>query len=317
MMAATMTASVVTPFVVPSISYANSKNIVDRILPVDQNFSSDKMPGVLSYLLIKEDDLNFTTGDTFRLTMPAGANWLTGHYSPKTSFSGSNGASLTVLQSTEKDLEMEITGTWEKGTESVQIPLYFEIDGGIGEQKLTVDSRGATLSAGEYTFANVPGEKVVITVPNPKDDEVKNGPNDPEQQTVPSVEEKGKDNKVVFKIGDKTYTQFGTLKTMDVAPFIEANRTYIPIRYIAEAAGIQENEINWDQATGQIKLTKENRVINVTVGSKIMKVNNENMKMDVAPKIVDGRTFLPLRAVAKALGTDVIWNEADKTITVK
>jgi hypothetical protein len=39
--------------------------------------------------------------------------------------------------------------------------------------------------------------------------------------------------------------------------------------------------------------------------------------MDVAPEIKDGRTMLPFRWIAQALGASVEWDEATQTVTVK
>jgi hypothetical protein len=49
-----------------------------------------------------------------------------------------------------------------------------------------------------------------------------------------------------------------------------------------------------------------------------MYINGVAFTMDVAPELVDpGRSMLPLRAVAQVLGSDVQWDEATQTVTVK
>lgn len=50
--------------------------------------------------------------------------------------------------------------------------------------------------------------------------------------------------------------------------------------------------------------------ISLTIGSNTMTVNNDPVIMDVAPEIKDGRTMLPARWVAEALGATVEWNES-------
>ena len=45
------------------------------------------------------------------------------------------------------------------------------------------------------------------------------------------------DNTVVMTIGDTTYTVNGEEKTMDVAPEISGERTYVPVRFVGEALG--------------------------------------------------------------------------------
>lgn len=45
-------------------------------------------------------------------------------------------------------------------------------------------------------------------------------------------------------------------------------------------------------------------------------IDGQEIKSDVAPQIVNGRTMLPLRAMAEALGKTVEWDEADQFVRV-
>ena len=47
------------------------------------------------------------------------------------------------------------------------------------------------------------------------------------------------DTKIVMTIGEKTYTVNGEEKTMDVAPEITSDRTYVPVRFVGEALGFK------------------------------------------------------------------------------
>lgn len=140
---------------------ASSSNIIDRVLYIDNDYESDT---VVSYLVIKEKDVEFTSGDTFRLTLPSGVKWLTEKYPRYYTFTNADGASFTVVNSTTQDLEMEISGGWDNGNHAVNIPLYFKVDGAEGDLKVTVDHRGSTLTAGQYTFAVVSSAKTSTTV---------------------------------------------------------------------------------------------------------------------------------------------------------
>jgi hypothetical protein len=42
----------------------------------------------------------------------------------------------------------------------------------------------------------------------------------------------------------------------------------------------------------------------------------KTIQMDMAPVIMNGKTYLPARYVAEAFGFNVSWNEAAQTITV-
>ena len=39
-------------------------------------------------------------------------------------------------------------------------------------------------------------------------------------------------------------------------------------------------------------------------------------KMDVAPLVVDGRTYIPLRAATELMGMDVKWDNETRTVTI-
>jgi len=131
----------------------------------------------------------------------------------------------------------------------------------------------------------------------------------PGEVTVPGA--------VVFTIGDTKYKVGDKEETMDVAPYVKNNRTYLPVRYVAYALGVSTSNILWDNANGTATLIKGDRVIQVQIKSKIMLINGAKVTMDVAPEIKDGRTMLPFRWIAQALGASVEWDEATKTVTMK
>ncbi len=121
----------------------------------------------------------------------------------------------------------------------------------------------------------------------------------------------------VFKIGDMSYTVNGVTATADVAPYIKGDRTMLPIRYAALAAGVLESNIFWNGADQSVILIKGDRIVKLVIGSTTMTINGVAFPMDAAPEVVDpGRTMLPLRAVAQALGCDVTWDAATQAVTI-
>ncbi|TEB17725.1 hypothetical protein Psfp_00217 [Pelotomaculum sp. FP] len=120
-----------------------------------------------------------------------------------------------------------------------------------------------------------------------------------------------------FTIGAATYTVNGNEATMDVAPYLKNDRTFLPVRYVANALGVADANIMWNQDEQSVVIIKGDRVIKLVMNSNIMLINGVPFTMDVAPELVDpGRTMLPLRAVAQALGADVQWDAATQTVTV-
>ena len=120
----------------------------------------------------------------------------------------------------------------------------------------------------------------------------------------------GQDVKLV--IGIPTALVNGIPKRVDndnteVVPYISSeDRTLVPIRFISESLGA---EVNWDDATRTVTVTKGDTAINMVIGNTEYSVNGEARTMETAPVITQDRTMLPLRAAAEALGQKVYWND--------
>jgi hypothetical protein len=123
-------------------------------------------------------------------------------------------------------------------------------------------------------------------------------------------------HKAVFVIGQKSYTADGQEKQMDAAAFVENGRTYVPVRYLALALGVAENDIIWVGKTGEVSLKLEDKIVQMKVGSRTLYVNGQAKQMDVAPLVRNGRTYLPARWVAEAFGYVVGWDEKARAVTV-
>ncbi|SMB89616.1 Copper amine oxidase N-terminal domain-containing protein [Thermanaeromonas toyohensis ToBE] len=120
----------------------------------------------------------------------------------------------------------------------------------------------------------------------------------------------------VFTLGSNVYTVNGTQYTMDVAAYTKDGRTYLPVRYVAYALGVDPANVLWDDATQTVTLIKGTNVVQLTIGSKVLKLNGISINMDVAPELVSGRTMLPFRFIAQALGATVSYDEATQTVTM-
>ena len=91
----------------------------------------------------------------------------------------------------------------------------------------------------------------------------------------------------------------GNKLVLDKAPFVENNRTYLPLRAVSENLGAS---VAWENQTKTITISKNNQVIVLRIGSTVATVNNKAVTLDVAPKIKDNTTYVPVRFVADCLG---------------
>ena len=123
-------------------------------------------------------------------------------------------------------------------------------------------------------------------------------------------------NNVIVTIGSKAYTINGEAAELDVAPYIspESNSTMVPVRFIANALGLSEFAVSWDDATKTATVDANNRIISFTVGSTYYTVNGTPIPMvspdglPVAMEITEGRSFVPFRALGDAFGIPVEWH---------
>lgn len=127
----------------------------------------------------------------------------------------------------------------------------------------------------------------------------------------------GGGNTAVFTIGKNSYLLNGNTVVMDVAPYIKEGRTFLPLRFAANVAGVADDNVLWDATTGKVTVIKGDRVVQFTIGSNIMLLNGAAVTMDVVPEIVTGRIMLPIRWLADALGVAIEWDPASQTVVVR
>ena len=97
--------------------------------------------------------------------------------------------------------------------------------------------------------------------------------------------------------------------TNTAAPVIQNDRTLVPIRVITEQLG---GQVEWNNAEGNttVLLRIDSHLIEIQNGEKTYTL------VDVPPKIINDRTFVPLRLVGNALGISVEWDNANRIVNV-
>ncbi len=115
---------------------------------------------------------------------------------------------------------------------------------------------------------------------------------------------------VEFVIGDATMakvqneTPDRNLETAPLlaAPYIENDRTMVPIRAISESF---DCKVGWDPDTRKVTVTSADKEINLFIDSKAAYVNGQEITLDVAPVIRGDITFVPVRFVTENMGLNV------------
>lgn len=109
----------------------------------------------------------------------------------------------------------------------------------------------------------------------------------------------------------------------DAPPKVLNGRTMLPARFLAEALGAN---VQWDQkrsaviVTSQYQISHEftdDNVIDYKKTSAIkLIVNGKVINTDVPPTVINGRTMVPARHLAEALGAKVEWSQVKNAIIV-
>ena len=124
--------------------------------------------------------------------------------------------------------------------------------------------------------------------------------------------------KVVVPVGEKYLIAGEEQVALDVPAYISAaGYTMLPVRAVATALGINNNNVLWNQASRTVTILYGQRIITMVAGQKVVTVNGNTIPASASVQIKDGRTFLPMRDLATALGvTDITWDAATKTATM-
>ncbi|SFF97605.1 Copper amine oxidase N-terminal domain-containing protein [Desulfotomaculum arcticum] len=120
---------------------------------------------------------------------------------------------------------------------------------------------------------------------------------------------------IVFVIGLDQYFVNGQTPgvKMDAKPFIDSGRTFVPVRYLGNALGLDNDHIAWESPRAIFKQPGF-PVVELTVDSKVIKSDAAATTMDTTPLLKTGRMYLPARWVAEALGYEVAWDAQNQVV---
>ena len=137
-------------------------------------------------------------------------------------------------------------------------------------------------------------------------------------QLAEQLREERKAGTIVLQIDNYAVSLNGVLKWVDkdnknVVPYIENDRTMVPLRFISEAFGA---EVTWDAETRTVGITLDETEITMQIDNQSYTINGDTAEMDVAPVIREDRTFVPLRFVSEALNKSVYWNGTTRVVVI-
>ncbi|MDF9407883.1 copper amine oxidase N-terminal domain-containing protein [Pelotomaculum isophthalicicum JI] len=117
--------------------------------------------------------------------------------------------------------------------------------------------------------------------------------------------------------GEITIRVNNTVLRPDVPAQIINGRTMVPVRFVAQAL---DCTVDWDEATLSVLIASggqyEGSPPPNDTGYIRIYVNGNILYPDVAPLLINGRTMVPVRFIAEALGARVGWDEQSQTVII-
>lgn len=210
-------------------------------------------------------------------------------------------------------------------------------DGGTPWQPYLPEG-GAVVDAGisapatlELIFSEEIGESETVEVPLPDSQAPEETPEParPPEETPGPAEEPGPtadellDGSVILELGSHAALVEGGVTAIypgerSVTAYAHDNRTFVPVRFVAERLGAQ---VGWENDTQTVVIEKDGHTVRMAVGSLTYTLDGVEQAMDVPAEFqasTDGnsRTMVPIRFVTEALGYQVEWDQARNLVIV-
>lgn len=117
-------------------------------------------------------------------------------------------------------------------------------------------------------------------------------------------------NSIILMLNNSKASVKGELKNIDLyndatKPVVIDGRTLLPVRFISESVGAK---VDWDENTSTVKVALSDKEINLKIGENTLTINGVKNTIDSYPRIIDSRTYLPVRAICEALDKNVFWD---------
>lgn len=99
-------------------------------------------------------------------------------------------------------------------------------------------------------------------------------------------------------------------------PTIKNDRALVPLRVIAEQLGAQ---VIWNNDDRSVKIIKDNSSVLLRIDSNLIEYQSTEKTYnlsDIAPQIIENRTYVPIRLVSNALGVGIEWNDNERSVYV-
>jgi len=106
----------------------------------------------------------------------------------------------------------------------------------------------------------------------------------------------------------------GKTITSDTAPVVQNGTALVPVKVVSENLGA---EVTWNQVKKQVTVQTAGYRVIFTINSNTYTVNGASKTLATPARIINGKTMIPLKAIAESIGAAVDYNSSSNTVTIK
>ena len=121
------------------------------------------------------------------------------------------------------------------------------------------------------------------------------------------------DMKPKSAVNVKVFDKYIDFNTINQWPFIENNRTLVPLRAVFEVLNCS---VEWDIDSNSAVVIHGSTKIVIPANSQTAYVNGIAKSLDTTAKIVNNRIMVPLRFISESINKTVIWDDINKTVLI-
>ncbi len=123
------------------------------------------------------------------------------------------------------------------------------------------------------------------------------------------------DNKTYTYNKERVYLYVNSNKVdnLPLEPIIINNYTLVPAREVFEKIGAS---VTWIKSTEQIQIVYKDMVVLMKINDNNATVNGKPFKMSIPPKLINGKTMIPVRFVSEAINLVVDWKNDERIINI-
>ncbi|MNW23632.1 Protease inhibitor precursor [compost metagenome] len=116
-----------------------------------------------------------------------------------------------------------------------------------------------------------------------------------------------------YKSSDLQVYVDGSKLSFTNRPLLIEQTNVVPLRDIADA---MKATLSWDQQAGQVEVIRGEHKLTLQIGSKTVYYGETADTVQVAPKVINGVTYVPLQVVARGLGAQVEYISAEQRFNI-